>query len=139
MHSPSLCGAEFYQRRLFHPDSGPARARAEWAHYEAVERTDLEILRAGWKSLADDRAAFAASSGNRSRCSPERSHAVDRRPWNRFERKQRRGRETRSGKDSRARKIRGSPQRLHGRTAIRLRLAEIDQDSPRRRRTFFYF
>src|SRR5207253_2191611 len=106
---------------------------------EAVERTDLEILRAGWKSLAHDRAASAASSGNRSRCSPERNHAVDRRPWNRFERKQRRGRETRSGKDPRAWEICERAERLHGRTAVGFRLAEIDQDSPRRRRAFFYF
>src|SRR6266404_52912 len=83
--SRSLRRPEFYQRRLFHADGGPARASAEWPDHKTFQRSNLEILRPCWKSSDDDRTASAASSGNRAGCSRERSHPVDRRSWDRFE------------------------------------------------------
>src|SRR5439155_20759111 len=112
---------------------------AERTHYETIEWPTVEILPASWKSPADDRVAAQARARYRARCRSCRNQLHDCGTRHRFEREQRRCGETRSGEDQSVGKICDCAERVHGRAAAGLRLAEIDENSERGRGPIFYF
>src|SRR5439155_9206559 len=52
--SRCLSRAKFHQRRLFHSEGRSTRTGAERRHHKTFEWSDLEVLRAGWKSPDGD-------------------------------------------------------------------------------------